>query len=153
MQRYAYFPALPKFLYFLTIRYFFSGNSNENEKLFLFSFFLYIFARNIGKFDSMIIYSTTYTVAQTEAQNFVIYVHEVMLPAALASGAVTHPRLLHILSHKDENTECFSLQFETEDTAALHRWYTDVGAKLHAEMLKVFTDRVIGFPTMMEVVF
>ncbi|MBO7558461.1 MAG: DUF4286 family protein [Bacteroidaceae bacterium] len=101
----------------------------------------------------MIIYNTTYTVAQTEAENFVIYVHEVMLPAALASGAVTHPRLLRILSHKDESTECFSLQFETEDTATLHRWYTDVGAKLHAEMLNVFTDRVIGFPTMMEVVF
>ncbi|MBR2192488.1 MAG: DUF4286 family protein [Bacteroidaceae bacterium] len=101
----------------------------------------------------MIIYNTTYTVAQPEAQNFVIYVHEVMLPAALASGVVSQPRLLRILSHKDESTECFSLQFETEDTAALHRWYTDVGEKLNAEMLKVFTDRVIGFPTLMEVVF
>lgn len=101
----------------------------------------------------MMIYNTTYTVAQSEAQNLVIYVHEVMLPAALASGAVAHPRLLRILSHKEESTECFSLEFETEDTAALHRWYTEVGAKLNAEMLKVFTDRVIGFPTIMEVVF
>ena len=101
----------------------------------------------------MIIYNTTYTVAQTEARNFVVYVHEVMLPAALASGAVARPRFLRVLSHKEKETECFCLQLETEDTAALHRWYTEVGAGLHAEMLRVFSDRVIGFPTMMEVVF
>jgi len=101
----------------------------------------------------MIVYNTTYTVAQAEARNFVIYVHEVMVPAAIASGAVSNPRLLSILSHQEEGTESFSLQFETEDTKALHRWYTEVGAKLNQEMLKVFTDRVVGFPTMMELIF
>lgn len=98
----------------------------------------------------MLIYNTTYQVSNDEAQNLVIYLHEQFLPAAQASGEVKNPRLCRILSHQDPDSECFSLQFEVESSAVLHKWYTAVGNKLNAEMLKIFKDKVVGFPTLME---
>lgn len=46
----------------------------------------------------------------------------------------------------------FSLQWEVEDSAALHHWHTRQGMKLNEEMMKVFKDKVVGFPTLMEVI-
>lgn len=100
----------------------------------------------------MLIYNTTYTMPLSDARHFVIWVHEAMLPRVEASGLMTHPRLLRILSHKEPDSECFSLQFEVEDTRALHHWYTQQGHALGEEMLKLFDGRVVGFPTMMEVI-
>lgn len=101
----------------------------------------------------MLIYNTTYQVSSADAQNLVIYLHEQFLPAAEASGDVKNPHLRRILSHQDPDSECFSLQFEVESSAILHRWYTNVGSKLNDELLKVFKDKVVGFPTLMEEIF
>lgn len=101
----------------------------------------------------MLIYNTTYQVTTADAQNLVIYLHEQFLPAAQASGEVKNPRLCRILSHQDSDSECFSLQFEVESSAILHKWYTTVGNKLNEEMLKIFKDKVVGFPTLMEEIF
>ncbi|MBR6197598.1 MAG: DUF4286 family protein [Bacteroidaceae bacterium] len=101
----------------------------------------------------MIIYNTTFQVEAQDAQNFVIFLHEVYVPAATESGELKNPRLTRILSHKDEASECFSLQFELESSATLHKWHTATGAKLNDELVKTFKDKVVGFPTLMEEVF
>ena len=44
------------------------------------------------------------------------------------------------------------VQFEVENSAVLHRWHCEQGVKLNEEMLKIFKDKVVGFPTLMEVV-
>lgn len=98
----------------------------------------------------MIVYNTTYTMPNNDARDFVVWVSQSMLPRVAESGLLTRPRLLRILSHRDQETECFSLQFETESTAVLHRWYTQQGESLHQELLKMFDERVVGFSTIME---
>ena len=55
-----------------------------------------------------------------------------------------------ILSHRDVGTS-FSLQWEVEDSTKLHRWHIEQGAKLNEELVKLFKDKVVGFPTLMEV--
>ena len=60
--------------------------------------------------------------------------------------------LTQILNHQEADSECFSLQWEVEDTATLHRWHTEQGMSLNEEMMKVFKDKVVGFPTLMEVI-
>ena len=100
----------------------------------------------------MIIYNTTFNVEAIDAKNFVIYLHEVYIPSAEKSGILSNPRLTRILSHKEDDSECFSLQFEIEDTAKLHKWYSESGSKLNDDMLKTFKDKVTGFPTLMEVI-
>lgn len=100
----------------------------------------------------MLIYNTTYQVENDEARNFVIWVHEVYMPQASADGMLKSPRLTRILSHKEETTECFSLQWEVEDSRTLHRWHTSCGIRLNEEMKRLFKEKVIGFSTLMEVI-
>lgn len=87
-----------------------------------------------------------------DARNFVIWLNEYYIPEVENLGELKNPRILRILSHKEQDSECFSLQWEVEDSAALHRWHVKQGATLNAEMMKVFKDKVIGFPTLMEVI-
>lgn len=89
---------------------------------------------------------------EADARNFVIYVHEVMLPQVKEFGYMKNGRLSRILSHKEEGSECFALQFEVESTARLHYWFVKQGKRLGEEMLKAFENRVLGFSTMMEVI-
>ncbi len=100
----------------------------------------------------MILYNTTYHVPDSDARNFVIWVHQVMLPQVQEYGEMRHGRLSRILSHKEEGSECFALQFEVESTARLHHWFVKQGKRLNEEMLKAFENRILGFSTMMEVI-
>lgn len=100
----------------------------------------------------MLIYNTTYQVEINDARNFVTWLNECYIPEAEKTGELKNPRILRILSHREQESECFSLQWEVEDSAALHRWHTAKGASLNEEMMKLFKDKVIGFPTLMEVI-
>lgn len=98
----------------------------------------------------MLVFNTTYTMPNADAHNFVIWVHQVYIPRATETSLLSAPRLLRILSHKDEETECFSLQFNVESSAILHKWYNEIGKSLNSELLKMFEERIVGFPTIME---
>lgn len=100
----------------------------------------------------MIIYNTTYQVDVNDARNFVIYILEQFIPSTEAQGDLKNARLTRILSHKDPDTECFSLQFEAESTAKIHHWLVQQGNKLNADMNKMFRDEIVGFSTLMEVI-
>ena len=100
----------------------------------------------------MLIYNTTYQVDMADARNFVIWLSECYIPEVEKNGKLNCPRLTQILSHQEADSECFSLQWEVEDTATLHRWHTEQGMSLNEEMMKVFKDKVVGFPTLMEVI-
>lgn len=98
----------------------------------------------------MLIYNTTYTVPVADARNFVIWIKESFIPQANNDGYLSDPRLLRILSHHDENSECFSVQFKVDSTAQLHQWYVKKGQQLALEMKSLFDERVVGFSTLME---
>ena len=85
----------------------------------------------------MLIYNTTFHVEINDARNFVIWLNEYYIPEVEKSGELRNPRILRILSHKEQDSECFSLQWEVEDSAALHHWHTKQGAHLNEEMMKV----------------
>ena len=110
------------------------------------------FLPNYTYFCSMILYNTTYQMPEADARDFVIWVHQVMLPQVQEFGHMKNGRLSRILSHKEEGTECFALQFEVESTARLHYWFVKQGKRLGEEMLKTFDNRIVGFSTMMEVI-
>ena len=93
----------------------------------------------------MLIYNTTFHVEMGDARNFVIWLNEFYIPEVEKSGELKNPRILRILSHKEQDSECFSLQWEVEDSATLHRWHVKQEAALNTEMMKVFKDKVIGF--------
>ncbi len=100
----------------------------------------------------MLIYNTTFQADAAEAQNLVIYLHESYIPEAMKSGAMHNARMSRIISHKDPDSECFSVQFECESMALIHKWYSTDGKRINDDLLKVFNNNVIGFPTIMEVI-
>lgn len=100
----------------------------------------------------MLIYNTTYHVEEGQEKYFLVWMQEYYLPEVDKNGTLTAPRIVRILSHIEEGSICFSVQFEVEDSAKLHRWHQEQGVKLNEELLKTFKDKVIGFPTLMEVI-
>ena len=70
----------------------------------------------------MLVYNTTYHVTFDDARNFVIWIHQVYIPQALASGFWTSQGCARSCPNHDEDSECFSLQFEVESSARLHEW-------------------------------
>ncbi len=117
------------------------------------AFFSYLCTLKITRITytriKMIIYNTTYTVSNADAKNFIIWAHEVYIPKAKEGGILTNPRLCQILTHKDEETECFSLQFEVESTALLNQWYAKNGKTLVDELVNTFGQSIVGFATIM----
>lgn len=99
----------------------------------------------------MLVYNTTYHVEDGQEKYFLIWMQEYYLPEVEKTGILRSPRITRILSHREEGN-CYSVQFEVEDSASLHRWHTEQGVKLNEEMMKLFKDKVVGFPTLMEVI-
>ncbi len=85
-----------------------------------------------------------------DARNFVIWVNESLIPRVADNGRLKEPRLLRILSHREQDSECFSLQFRVTDTAQLHKWYGELGEPMNRELTKLFDGRIVGFSTIME---
>lgn len=99
----------------------------------------------------MLIYNTTYNVDQDVFTNFLIWLNEGYIPEVQKNGILKNHRLLRVLNHRAEGTECISLQWEVESSTLLHRWHLDLGVKLNEEIIKMFGNKVVGFPTMLEV--
>lgn len=100
----------------------------------------------------MLIYNTTYQVSQGDAQHFIIWIHNVYIPKAEESNMLRRPRLCRILSHHEDDSECFSLQFEVENSTVLHKWYQETGISLNEELIRLFEDKAVGFSTLMEII-
>lgn len=100
----------------------------------------------------MLIFNTTYHVEEEQEKYFLIWMQEYYLPEVEKQGTLHAPRIAKILSHREEGSVCFSVQFEVENSTLLHHWHLEQGIKLAEEMQKIFKDKVIGFPTLMEVI-
>jgi len=99
----------------------------------------------------MLIYNTTFQVNSEIQDNFLIWLKECYVTEIEKHGALKSPRLCKILSHRDEGSS-YSLQWEVENSSVLHRWHTEQGVHLNEELEKIFKNKVVGFPTLMEVI-
>lgn len=98
----------------------------------------------------MLIYNTTYQVDADQVTNFRIWLHEVLIPEVrTADMGLCNPRLRRVLSHHDEG-ECFCLEWEVADSAALHRWHLTQGRHFESERQKIFGEKVLAFSTLLE---
>ena len=89
----------------------------------------------------MLIYNTTFQVDDAVHDNFLIWIKESYIPEVQKHGTLKAPRICRILSHRDDGSS-YSLQWEVESR----------GVRLNDELTKIFKDKVVGFPTLMEIV-
>lgn len=99
----------------------------------------------------MLIYNTTYHVEDEVHDNFIIWIQECFIPEIGRDDVLKSPRLCRILSHQDSGYT-YSLQWEVENSSILHRWHTEKGLKYNEEITNIFKDKVVGFPTLMEII-
>ncbi len=99
----------------------------------------------------MLIYNTTFQVDDEVHDNFLIWIKECYIPEVLKQGTLKSPRICRILSHREDGS-AYSLQWEVENSTLLHRWHMEQGMRLNEELVNIFKDKVIGFPTLMEVI-
>ncbi len=99
----------------------------------------------------MLIFNTTYQVSEAHARNFLIWLTQSYIPTVLNNGCLKEPRLAEVLSHgAQEKGRTYSLQFEVENSAKLHEWHSTQGIQLNTELVEMFKEEVVGFPTLME---
>jgi len=99
----------------------------------------------------MLIYNTTFHVEEDIHQNFLIWLQECFIPDVLKNGTLRSPRLCNVLSHQEEGLT-FTLQWEVDNSALLHKWHIEQGSVLNKELNRIFRDKVVGFPTLMEII-
>lgn len=110
-----------------------------------------MFAEIIVKKIIMLIYNTTFQMESDICDNFLIWLKEFYIFEVEKHGALKSPRLCRVLSHRDEGSS-YTLQWEVENSTLLHRWHLQQGVSLSEELLEIFDSKVIGFPTLMEVI-
>lgn len=121
----------------------------DGAKIMHISELIAIFAKKFS--ENMLIYNTTYQIEADEEQLFLIWMQEYYLPEVEKDGRLKSPRIARILSHREEGSSCFSVQFEVDSSATLHHWHQEVGIRLNEELVRIFKEKVVGFPTLMEV--
>lgn len=100
---------------------------------------------------TMIIYNTTFQMADADAAQFLEWLRTAYVPQALASGHLSRPQLARVMASKDEGRS-YALQFHVASLAALQQWHRQVGQALQRRLVAEFGTRVVGFSTMMQVV-
>lgn len=99
----------------------------------------------------MLIYNTSYHLAEDLEKNFLIWMKKVHIPETKQEGTLKNPRLCKILSHQQPGDVSYTLQWEVEDSTTLHRWHIKHGEVAASEINKIFNEKVMFFHTLMRV--
>lgn len=99
----------------------------------------------------MIIYNTTYHVADSKEREFIEWLRSVYIPRAIESGELTLPQLTLVMSGETGNGgNSYSLQFHATSVETLEIWYHKTGINLVQEIERIFSQNVVGFSTLMQ---
>lgn len=99
----------------------------------------------------MIIYNTTYHVAETREEEFIQWLRSEYIPRAIAGGELSSPQLTLVMSNEpDRQGNSYSLQFHAPSVEALEIWYRKTGIALVKEIESTFSQHVMGFSTLMQ---
>ncbi|MCD8261046.1 MAG: DUF4286 family protein [Bacteroides sp.] len=100
----------------------------------------------------MLVYNTTFHVYYEVEKNFVIWIQESYIPEIIQGGLLKSPRFMRVLSRHNDEGESYSMQWEVESSGLLHRWHTETGVRMNGEIGRIFKNKVVGFPTLLEIV-
>jgi len=100
----------------------------------------------------MLVYNTTYHIEEKAIANFLIWIKESYIPEVMKTELLSNPRLCKVLSHNEAGSETYTLQWEVESSGILHRWHQLQGAELNKELTAIFKEKVVGLPTLLEVI-
>jgi hypothetical protein len=99
----------------------------------------------------MIIYNITFHIEERIVNEYLDFLKKEYIPAATKSRVLKHPKLCKILAQTDDACLSYSLQFQVENTNIFNDWYQRTGNELQTRIIQHFSDKVLGFTTLLEV--
>lgn len=98
----------------------------------------------------MIVFNTTFHVAEGQQIKFVKYIKSEYIPMAIADGRLSSPRLMRVYGKNEEEGYSYALEFWVENLETLETWNQQIGKKLYLHLLKEFHQQVTGFATILQ---
>ena len=102
----------------------------------------------------MYIFNTTFVCDDSRMEEFLMCVNAEFIPKLVASGIANEPQLAHVVPVKDSDDDeaaSFSLQVKIDNVDLLEKWMKEDFYPSIADMSKRFGDKVLYFPTILEV--
>ena len=98
----------------------------------------------------MIIFNTTFHVANEVSQAYVQFLKTSYIPQAVASGFLMQPCFSRVMQDNNVDGESYSIQFKVKNVDTLNYWMEQEGHLLNKVLVGKFGQSVVGFSTLLE---
>ncbi len=99
----------------------------------------------------MVILNTTFHVHKSVRSEFLVWVRNVYIRAAIATGFLSDPLLTRVIGGEDPEGTSFALQLKSHSLREAARWHDETAVLLRDDMTSRFGERVLYFTTYLEV--
>ena len=100
----------------------------------------------------MLIYNTTYLVADNQLEKWTHWLREDYLAFMLESGFSNAQVAKVLTSDPQQEGSSISVQFHVADVAALNRWSEQYAEDREREFAMIFGSEVLSFTTVLEII-
>ena len=100
----------------------------------------------------MLIFNITFLVTDKVADRWMQWVNDTHIPALLASGYFTEPRLAKVLSNHGQDGTSYAVQYQINDMQSLEAWNRKFGVKMERDCAFAFGEEVLLFTTVLELI-
>ncbi|MCH5245202.1 MAG: DUF4286 family protein [Muribaculaceae bacterium] len=100
----------------------------------------------------MFIVNTTFHVENSLLDEFLIWVKDIYIPEAVASGLLNSPVLNRILVEVDPAATGYAVQFCADTIEHASLWHDEQGAELRGQLMRRWPQQIVFFTTYMEII-
>lgn len=98
----------------------------------------------------MLLYNMTIGIDKEIEPEWLNWMKTYYLPAAMSSKAFLHFRIYKVLTHDDEGSVSYSIQYFSDDIQKIVTYLNNEGKVLNEEHRSKFKDRHVVFNTLLE---
>lgn len=99
----------------------------------------------------MVLYNTTFAVAEPMSKAWEAYVKETLCPNLLEHGPFTEPRFCAILQQVEEGYVSYALQFVAPDRESVLKFKAEIWPRFEREIYRTYGEQVLNFGTLMDI--
>lgn len=100
----------------------------------------------------MILYNTTYNVADEVAADWLRWMQRFYLPAVQATGLTTGHKILRLLTELDNGGATYSVQLDFASLETYQTYQTQHADSLRQRIQHRFGNQLVSFDTLLEVI-
>lgn len=91
----------------------------------------------------MIVYNVTFSVDKEISEEWLSWMKDVHIPAVIEAGLFDDYKFLKVLSHEDDNTFSYAVQFLSTSFEGAEKYH------LNEDVWQRYGERVLSYPTLL----